>query len=151
MDRKVYSAADNTIEIPLVSDLREIVGVAARIDEFCSAREVAPKAAYAVNLSIDELLTNTIGHGYDDDEPHRIVVIVRLEVEALVVVIVDDAAAFDPTQAPEPDIEATFEDRNMGGLGLLLVNQTMDRVDYQRRGGCNVVTLTKRTGIAGER
>lgn len=141
---------DGAIEIPLVNDLREIAGVAARVDEFCSARDVAPEAAYAVNLSIDELLSNTIGHGYEDDESHRIAVIVRLEGEALVVVMVDDGAAFDPTQAPEPDIEAPLEDRDPGGLGLLLVNRTMDRVDYQRRAGCNVVTLTKSAGIAGE-
>lgn len=147
----MYSSADDTIDIPLVNDLRQIAGVAARIDEFCSAREVAPETVYAVNLSIDELLSNTISHGYDDDESHRIAVIVRLEGEALVVVIVDDGAAFDPTQMPETEPGTPLEDPDLGGLGLLLVNRTMDRVDYHRRAGCNVVTLTKITGTGGER
>ncbi len=98
--------------------------------------------AYPVNLSIDELLSNTIG--FDDDETHRIAVVVRLEQEALVVVIVDNGAAFDPTRMSEPDIEAPLKDRDLGGPSLLLVNRTMDRVvDYYRRAGCNVVTQTK--------
>ena len=142
-------SADDAIDIPLANDLREIAGVAARIDEFCSARQVPPEAAYAVNLAIDELLTNTIGYGYGDDEPHRIAVIVRLEGEALVVAIVDDGAAFDPTRAvPEPDIEAALGEPELGGLGLLLVNRTMDGVEYHRRAGCNIVILTK--GVAAD-
>ncbi len=136
---------DDTLEISLVNDLREIAGVAARIDGFCSARDMAPQIGYAVNLSIDEILTNTISYGYDDDDPHRIEITVRLEGEKLVVVIVDDSRTFDPSQMRDPDIEASIEDRAVGGLGLFLVQQMMDSVEYQRRDGCNVVTLTKNT------
>lgn len=137
------------IEISLVNDLREIAGVAAQIDEFCAAQELSPQIAYAVNLSIDEILTNTISYGYEDDEPHQIELIVRLEGETLVVVIVDDSRAFDPSLALEPDIDAPIEERALGGLGLFLVQQMMDGVNYQRRGGCNVVALTKSTSDEG--
>ncbi|MDE0383820.1 MAG: ATP-binding protein [Defluviicoccus sp.] len=136
-------SGDTTIEIALENDLRKIARVAARIEEFCSARGIAPNTVYAVNLAIDELLTNTIGHGYDDDEPHRIEVIVRLEENTLVVAIVDDSAPFDPTDTREPDIDALIDGRETDGLGMLLVNRTMDRVEYRRQNGCNVVTLTK--------
>ena len=34
--------------------------------------------AYAVNLAIDEILTNTISYGYEDEERHRIEIIVRV-------------------------------------------------------------------------
>lgn len=139
---------DGTIEISLANDLREIAAAAARIDGFCDDRGLAPEAAYAVNLAIDELLTNTITYGYDDDEAHRIEIVVRLEDETLVVAIVDDGAAFDPTRAPEAEAAAPLEDRALGGLGLLLVNRMMDSVEYQRRAGCNVVTLIR--NAAGE-
>ena len=136
--------ADTAIEISLENDLRKIARVAARIEEFCAAHGVAPEIAYAVNLAIDELLTNTITYGYDeDDEPHRIEVIVRMEGKILVVAIVDDSAPFDPTEMREPDVDVSLDQREAGGLGLLLVNQMMNGVEYRRRGGCNVVTLTK--------
>ena len=140
-----------TVQIALENDLRKIARVASRIEEFCSAHGIALETAFAVNLAIDELLTNTISYGYDDDEAHRIEVILRLEGTTLVVAIVDDSAPFDPTEMREPDLDAPMggDGREMDGLGMLLVNRTMDGVEYRRRGGCNVVTLTK--DAAGER
>ena len=126
-----------TIEIGVVNDLREIAGVAAKIDDFCASRELSPEVAYAVNLAIDELLSITIEKGYQDDDPHRIEVILRQEGDSLVVILVDDADPADPTV---PDAEDEGD-----GLGLLLVNQMMDELAYQRRADCNVVTLTKNT------
>ena len=55
-----------SLEVSLANELREIAGVAARIDEFCAAHDLG-HAAYAVNLAIDEILTNTIEYGYEDD------------------------------------------------------------------------------------
>ena len=134
---------ENVLEISLVNELGEIAGAAGKVDQFCESNELSPEIAYAVNLSVDEILTNTISYGYDDDEAHRIEMSVRLEADALVVVIVDDSRPFDPTARPDPDIEASLEERDVGGLGLFLVHQMMDRVEYSRVDGRNVVTLTK--------
>ena len=131
-----------SLEVSLANELREIAGVAARIDEFCAANGLR-HVAYAVNLAVDEVLTNTIEYGYDDDEHHRIEVIARVEEESLVVVIVDDSLPFDLGIAPERDLDASLEDTALGGLGLFLVHQMMDSVDYRREEGCNVVTLVK--------
>ena len=139
---------DESLELSLANELREIAGVAAKIDEFCASHDVG-HVAYAVNLAIDEILTNTISYGYEDDERRRIEVIVRLEPEALVVVIVDDSLPFDLALVPERDIEgASLEDMPLGGLGIFLVHQMMDSVDYRREEGCNVVTLIKNTAEA---
>ena len=132
------------LEFSLANDLRELAGLASQIERFCEARDLEPQVAYAVNLSIDEILTNTISYGYDDDETHRIELIVRIEDGALVVVIVDDSAAFDVTETTQPELNAPLSERDPGGLGLFLVHQMMDGVEYQRRDGRNVVTLTKR-------
>ena len=140
---------DEALELSLVNDLHELARVAERIDEFCAERNLGPQLAYAVNLSVDEILTNTISYGYDDEDPHRIELIVRVEADAVVVKIVDDSNAFDLSEAPESDVESSIEDRMPGGLGLFLVHQMMDRVKYRRAGGRNVVTLAKNTTDAG--
>ena len=140
---------DHVLEIAIANELGEVAGAAEKIDDFCEEREISPEIAYAVNLSIDEILTNTIRYGYDDDEPHRIEIIVRLENDSLVVVIGDDGAPFDLSATPEANVEASLEERDVGGLGLFLVHQMMDRVDYERIEGRNFVTLTKSTSGAG--
>ena len=136
---------DEALEIALVNDLRGLARVAARIDEFCAARSLGPQVGYAVNLAVDEILTNTITSGYDDDEPHRIEIIVCMEADTIVVVIVDDSTAFDVTQTQGSGIGSNIEDMDLTELGLFLVHQMMDGVEYQRVAGCNVVTLTKKT------
>ena len=139
------SARDSALELSLVNDLREIGAAAEKIDAFCEARGLSPQIAYAVNLSIDEILTNTISYGYDDEAEHRIDLTLRQEGDTLVVVIVDDGRAFDSSLEREPNVDATLEERALGGLGLFLVQQMMDDVDYQRRDALNVITLRKST------
>ena len=131
------------LEISLANELREIAGVAAQIDRFCADHQLMPGLAYAVNLAIDEILTNTISYGYEDRARHRIEIIVTLEADLLVVVIVDDSMPFDLGLAPERDLDLSIEDTALGGLGLYLVHQMMDSVNYRREAGCNVVTLAK--------
>ena len=139
------AGTDNTLELSLVNDLRNIAVAAENIDAFCARHGLAEQIAFEVNLAVDELVTNTISYGYDDDGEHRIDLALRLEGGALVIEIADDGRAFDPLQAPEPDIEASLQDRAKGGLGIYLVRKTMDTVAYRRHDGRNVVTLTKRT------
>ena len=136
---------DEALEISLVNDLRELARVAARIDEFCAVRDLGPQVGYAVNLSVDEVLTHTISHGYDDDEPHRIEIVVCMEGDIVVVVIVDDGNALDLSRAPSAEFDVSIEDADLDTLGLFLVHQMMDGVEYRRLGECNVVTLTKKT------
>ncbi len=139
------SLNNDALELSLANDLREIPAAAERIEEFCAARELTPQIAYAANLAIDEILTNTISYGYDDDEAHRIELTLRLDGDRLVVVIEDDGREFDSSMEREPELETSLEERALGGLGLFLVHQMMDDVAYQRRDGCNVITLTKST------
>ena len=61
--------------------------------------------------------------------------------------VVDDGEAFDPREAPPPDLDAPLEERQAGGLGMHLVRATMDEVDYRREDGRNVLTV--RTSVAG--
>ena len=128
------------------NDLREIAVAADRIEEFCSMHGLPPATAYAVNLSVDELLTNTISYGYEDSEEHRIDLTIRLDAGVLAIEISDDGIEFAPDSAKDPDTEASIEDRPIGGLGIFLTRQMMDSFDYRRDEGRNIVTLTKKTG-----
>ena len=134
------------LRLSVTNDLREIAAVADRIDEFCSTHGMLPATAYAVNLSIDELLTNTISYGYEDSEEHCIDLAIRLNGDILVIEISDDGIEFEPDSAKEPDTEASINDRPIGGLGIFLTRQMMDGFDYRRDEGRNIVTLTKKTG-----
>ena len=142
------AGTDDVLELSLANDLRNIAIAAENIDAFCARHGLAAEIAFEVNLAVDELVTNTISYGYDDDGEHRIDLVLRLEGGALVIEIADDGRAFDPLQAPAPDLGASLDERAKGGLGIYLVRKTMDTVAYRRQDGRNVVTLTKRVALA---
>ena len=144
--RKTETRVDGELlELSLVNDLREIATVAAQIDKFCAAGHLAPHIAYAVNLSVEEILTNTISSGYDDNEPHEIAIMVILDASRLVVEIIDDARACDPSSGADHNVETSLEDRSVVGLGLFLAHQMMDSIEYEYVDGCNILILTKDT------
>ena len=138
------ASSGGTLEFSIVNDLRDIAGVGEKIGAFCAEHGLAEEVSFEVHLALDELLTNTIDYGYDNDYEHRIDLLLRLQGDTLTVEIADDGRAFDPLQAAEPDMGASLQDRARGGLGIYLVRKMMDSVAYRRQDGRNVVTLTKR-------
>jgi sigma-B regulation protein RsbU (phosphoserine phosphatase) len=62
---------------------------------------------------------------------------------SLVFVLSDSGKAFDPTATAEVNVSAGVDERRIGGLGIHLVRSVMDSVRYQRKGGKNILTMTK--------
>jgi serine/threonine-protein kinase RsbW len=125
--------------------LQEIPLLAERIDAFAALHEIEPATIFQVNLVIDELLTNVISYGYPQNGDHQIEITLVLQEEQLVITIVDDGEAFNPIlQAPEVELDATVEERKVGGLGLHFMRTMMDALDYRRQDGYNKLQLTKK-------
>ena len=100
---------------------------------------------YAVQLAVDEASTNIIEHGYGQECPSRIDVTCEVLADGLKVMIYDDAAPFDPTVLPEPDVNVSLEEVKPRGLGIYLMRKMMDEVHYessQDKG--NTLTMIKR-------
>lgn len=134
------------LHLTIRNELAEISRIATVIDEYCAAHGLDDMVAHAVNLSLDELLTNTISYGYDDDGAHTIEIELKADAGGVAVVLADDARAFDPTAAGDPDIDADLDERALGGLGIHIVRAMMDEISYRRVDGRNELTLIKRTG-----
>ncbi|HEX4097911.1 MAG TPA: ATP-binding protein [Caulobacteraceae bacterium] len=119
------------LDIPLVLNAD---GVSAAVEKAQSwleeEAEVDARAAMHVALTLDELLTNASTHGGAEGQPAE----VRLQVlpDRVGVEITDPAAAFDPRQAPKPDVEASLQDRPIGGLGVHLVMKLSRDLAYGR-------------------
>jgi len=106
-------------------------------------RATAAELQYFANLAIEEVATNCIKYGYDDAKNHVIEAKLSLSGNALVVTVVDDGHAFNPLEAREPDLSVPVEERPIGGLGIYLLRQLCDRMEYVREEGKNRLTLRK--------
>ncbi len=131
------------LKLQVANDLEQVRLVRDRVDAFGERNKLPSDVAFAVKLAIEELLTNTMSYGYSDHEAHTIEVRIDLRGDQLNVRITDDAVAFDPRDAEEPDTTAALKDRTVGGLGIHLVKNLMDYIEYRREGERNHLTLTK--------
>ena len=102
-------------------------------------------AVFKISLSIDELVTNIVVHGScSDPRAHEIVLRLSISNREVHAEIEDDGRAFNPLEAPAPDINAALNDRDPGGMGIHLARTLMDHIHYRRIGHRNILTLTKR-------
>ncbi|HEX3973275.1 MAG TPA: ATP-binding protein [Stellaceae bacterium] len=142
--------SDERLSLRIVNDLAELSRVAEGVEEFCANQAIPAACAFKLNVALEELLTNTISYGYDDDGRHEIAIDIAREGETIVTEISDDGHAFDPLNAPPPDLDSAIEDRRIGGLGVHLVRTMMDDVAYAYRDGRNHVTLRKKIAPGAE-
>ena len=135
-------AMSDTVEVPLAADLGELSRLAEAVEEFGGANGLPPGAVFKLDLCFDELITNAISYGFDTLDRADLSVVLTARDGAVVAVIRDNGRPFDPfTEAPDADTTLRVEDRPVGGLGVLLVRESMDDFSYERRDGFNVVTL----------
>jgi anti-sigma regulatory factor (Ser/Thr protein kinase) len=132
------------LTLRLTNRLSEISRSAEQVEAFCARQGMASSAIFAINVSLDELLANTMTYGYADDRDHEIVVQIWREDADLVIDIADDARAFDPTRVAPPDLDAPLDERPIGGLGIHLVRNMMNGMEYRHDGQQNRVRLRKR-------
>ncbi|MHB8520987.1 MAG: ATP-binding protein [Limisphaerales bacterium] len=141
-----------TKAVILKNDLSELGRLAEVTEQFGAEHHWPAKATYAVNLSLDEAVTNVISYGYDDAAEHLIQIRFSFEDRQLTVAIEDDGRPFNPLDQAGPDLSKPLEQREPGGLGVFLVRKMMDHVEYHRRADRNVLIMKKRIkpSLAGE-
>ncbi|MBP7999785.1 MAG: ATP-binding protein [Chloroflexi bacterium] len=95
-------------------------------------------------LATDEAVTNIIVHGYQEQDGDIEVALCQ-QPGACVIILRDNAPAFDPHDAPSPDITKPLDMRPLGGLGVHLIRHLIDEMHYQHRNdGFNELILIKR-------
>lgn len=88
--------------------------------------------AQLVALAIDEAVANVMEHAFAraENERQEITVLLETNEQVFKAVIRDSGARFDPTAVPDVDIRQHVRQGRKGGLGIYLIRQIMDEVDY---------------------
>ena len=97
-----------------------------------------------LRLAVEEAVVNVIDYAYLVGQEGEIEVRMMSDGKTLKTVIIDSGVAFDPTAKEMADTTLSAEDRQIGGLGILLVRELMDSVNYERIDKQNILTLTKK-------
>jgi sigma-B regulation protein RsbU (phosphoserine phosphatase) len=122
-------------------DFQEIERVNCSLSRFAEENGIPNGVSAKVCIAIDDLVNNIIAYGLDEKVKHSIGIEFRYSEKQLIIEIIDGGMPFNPFESLNADTTSSVEEREIGGLGRLLVKELMDDVSYQRLKEKNVVRL----------
>jgi sigma-B regulation protein RsbU (phosphoserine phosphatase) len=130
--------------IVLLNDIQEVSKLTAFVDEVCEVVGFSPAVTMQMNLALEEAVVNVMNYAYPEGTHGDVTIEAKTNDVRLKFTIIDSGTPFDPTAMEDVDIHQDAEDRPIGGLGIHLVREIMDSVNYERVDNLNVLTLRKK-------
>jgi anti-sigma regulatory factor (Ser/Thr protein kinase) len=121
------------------NDIQQIPTLA----EWVESLHIPEALNMTMNLALEETVTNVMLYAYPN-EKGKVLIEAEKTDEQITFVITDSGVPFDPTAKPDADTSLSAEERPIGGLGIHLVRQIMDKISYRREEGKNILTLIKK-------
>lgn len=137
-DNKLYK------KLTLRNDVHDVHKIEGLIDDLVGETGIEASLATNLNLALEEAVVNVMNYAYPKGTTGSVQLETMLAADTLSFVITDSGTPFDPTSVEDADVTLGVEDRPVGGLGIFLVRQIMDTVNYERVDGHNILTLSKK-------
>lgn len=129
--------------ITLPNNIETIPQLSEFVDEVCETAGYGMSETMSLNLAIEEAVVNVMNYAYPEGMTGDVTIEAKANDVTLKFVIIDSGKPFDPTAKGKVDTTLSAEDRPIGGLGIHLVREIMDSVNYEYNAGRNVLTLSK--------
>ena len=141
--------APPAISLEIRNDVAELAHVTHALDRLGKDAAIPEKAVTQLQVALDEVLSNIIKYAWPEGGAHELQVHIETRRDEIEAVITDDGVAFDPRG--QPDAPSRGRPSRRGGLGLHMLRQLVDRIEYARIDGRNRVTLIKQYGATSQR
>ena len=102
-----------------------------------------PSLTGQVQMAVEEAVVNVMNYAYPEKRNGFVTIKALSDGHELRLVIIDSGIAFDPTKKEKADVTLSVEERPIGGLGIFLVRELMDSVNYERVDGRNILMMIK--------
>jgi serine/threonine-protein kinase RsbW len=139
---------DTSFHRTITNELHDLQSLMNASTNFLEDHGVSSQAVYRINLALEEMITNIIKHGYDDYDGHDIHVFLEVKDEQVIGLIQDDGHEFNPLLWEKKPQPASLPDRKIGSLGIHLVRDLLDQINYKREGGKNLLEFRTRRNVS---
>ena len=129
--------------LTLPNDVQTIPKLSGFVETVCEASNLDMDTCMQMNLAIEEAVVNVMNYAYPKGVKGMVNIDATISSKGLKFVISDNGKPFDPTAKAEVDTSLSAEERGIGGLGIHLIRQIMDSINYEYIDGRNVLTLLK--------
>ncbi len=123
-------------------DLNSLDEIFKFINEFSAKSDVDESVVFTINLVVEELFTNMVKYTYENS--NEILLQLKKDADDLIIHLTDfDVDPFDITKTVEVDTKQSLEERGVGGLGIHLVKQMIDKIEYEYKDRQSKIILIK--------
>jgi len=130
------------ITVPAESAALETVN--AFIQEKLESINCPKRAKMQMMLAVEEIFVNISSYAYHPEVGQAEVgVDIDGDPPTVTIRFLDQGRPFNPLEKPDADITLSAQEREIGGLGILLVKKIMDQVDYAYENGKNILIIKK--------
>lgn len=128
----------------IVSEYEKVIDVNKDIRDYLSNEKVDESVCNAVEICLTEALNNVIKHAYKGDHSQQIEILINLSDNVLEIVLIDSGMPREKIKEPTLDFDPEdIENLPESGMGLYIIHQLMDTVEYHSNNGKNFFTLKK--------
>jgi serine/threonine-protein kinase RsbW len=130
-------------EIRIKNQISELAQVAQFVEEIGEELGLNMELQMNLNLVMEEVVSNVIFYAYPEGVDAEIELLAKSDGKELTFVLSDQGREFDPTMKDDADPNVNPAEREIGGMGIFIVKNIMNKVTYQRLEGKNLLTMTK--------
>ena len=105
--------------------------------------EIDMKIQSKINIAIEEVFVNVANYAYSDGNG-SVTVRITVDPDEFTARFTDSGTPFDPLAKPDPDTSLSADERTIGGLGIYMVKNLMDSVEYRYENNENTLTIKTR-------
>ena len=133
------------IEREFNAKINELPNVISFVENELKKYEVSFKIISQFNLVVEELFVNIASYAYKENENGKCKIIIEYDKEKQEVKISfeDNGIKFNPLEKEDPDTNSKIEDMQIGGLGIYIVKESMDNIEYKYENNKNILILSK--------
>lgn len=148
-DSEFRSNAEGSLCLP--AELDHLPAFLDHVRQMAEVVGMAAAQASRLELAVEEALVNVCSYAYADQTPTGAVRCrVVVQPDGLQVEIADEGPPFDPLARPDPDTALELDQREPGGLGILLIKSLVSEVSYRREDHRNVLTIKMDKAATGK-
>ena len=130
--------------ITLPNDIQEVPRLNDFVEEVCLTVGLNEIETMKVKVAVEEAVVNVMKYAYPAGQQGDVTVEAAYNGMRLKFTITDSGTPFDPTVQSEADTTLAAKERKIGGLGIHIMRQNMDSINYERVDNKNILTLRKK-------
>lgn len=132
-------------ELTIPATLENMEPIQTFVESELERNDCPMKAMVQISVAVEEIYVNIARYAYNPEIGEATVrCAVGGDPLQVTIQFLDHGKPFNPLAKEDADTTLSAEERDIGGLGILMVKKSMDQVDYEYKDGKNILTIHKK-------